>query len=173
MRTGAFIVFLLLLFPVQATVVSSLSPWGIRPDLCLITAFLVGLRAGRARGVIVGMALGLIQDVFSASPLWLNLLTKAGAGFLAGTVAKNLSRMQSPLAFFPIAALSFVWGIVFLLSSRTGTDAMIYSAYTLLLPQAILDGFVAIGVHWIVARWMVPAPAREGWASVPQGGLCR
>ncbi len=173
MRVGVFIVFLLLLFPFQATFVYSLSPWEIRPDLCLITAFLVGLWAGRVRGVIVGVALGLVQDVFSASPLWLNLLTKAGAGFLAGTVAKNLSNMESPLAFFPIAALSFVWGMVFLLSSRSGTDAMLYSAYTLLLPQAVLDGLVGIGVHWIVARWIVPAPAHEGWARVSQGSVWR
>ena len=127
MKIGAFIVCLLFLFPFQATLLYSLSPWGIRPDLCLITACLVGVWAGRARGAVVGVVLGFIQDLFSVSALWLNLLTKAGSGFLTGTFTKNLSNMDSPLVFFPVAALSFVWGIVLWLSSRTGTGEMLYS----------------------------------------------
>ncbi len=161
MKIGAFIVFLVFLVSFHATFVYSFSPWGIRPDLCLVTACLVGLRAGRVQGLFVGVALGFVQDVFSASSLWLNLLTKAVGGFLAGTVAKNLSNMESALAFFPVAALSFMGGVVFLLESRTGTGAMLYSAVTLLLPQAILDGLVAIGINWIIARWVVRMSARE------------
>ncbi len=173
MKLVVFIVFLLLLFPFQATLLYSVSPWGIRPDLCLITACLVGLRAGWVRGMIVGAFLGFVQDLFSASSLWLNLLTKAGAGFLAGNVTKHFSNMDSPLAFFPIAALSFVWGIIFLLSSRAGTGEMLYSAVTLLLPQVMLDGLVAIGINWMIARWMVKAPVREGWAGGFHGGASR
>ena len=168
-----FIVFLLFLFPVQATLLYSVSPWGIRPDLCLLTACLVGLWAGRVPGVIVGVVLGFIQSLFSASSLWLNLLTKAGAGFLAGNVTKHFSNMESPLVFFPVAALSLVWGIVFWLSSRVGTGEVFYSAITLLLPQAILDGLVAIGINWMIARWVVKAPVREGWVGGFHGGASR
>ncbi len=167
-----FIVFLLFLAPVQATLLSSWSPWGIRPDLCLIAACLVGLWAGRGRGALAGAALGFVQDLFSASPLWLHLLTKAGAGFLAGSLAKNVSNMGSPLVFFPIAALSVVWGIVFLLSSRSGTEGMLYSVATLLLPQAGLDGLVAIGVNWIIARRVVNASVRGAWARGARGIVC-
>ncbi len=173
MKTVVFIVFMLFLVPFQATFAYSLSPWGIRPDFYLIAACLVGLWGGWVRGVIVGVFLGVIHDLFSASPLWLNLLTKAGAGFLAGNLKKNLSNMESPLAFFPIAALSFVWGIVFLLSSRAGIGEMLYSAVTLLFPQAIVDGLAAIGINWIIARWMVKTQGREAWARDFQGGVYR
>ena len=173
MKIGVFIVFLLLLFPFQATVLYSLSPWGIRPDLCLVTACLTGLWAGRVRGTLAGMVLGLIQDVFSASSLWLNLLMKAGAGFLLGNLARHLPNLQSPLVFVPVAALSFVWGIVFLLLSRTGTGEMLFSVVTLLLPQAVLDGLVAIGINWVIARWWVAVPKRETWTGRLSGGVSR
>ncbi len=175
MNVGVFLVFLsglLFLLPVQSTLLYSLSPWGLRPDLCLIVTCLTGLWGGPVRGVVVGVVLGVGQDIFSAGSLWLNLLTKAGTGFLAGHFAKNFSNMESPLVFFPIAALSFVWGVVFWLSSRTGTGAMLHGAVTLLLPQAALDGLVAVGFNWVIARWMAAGPAREDWAGrFPGGGV--
>ncbi len=159
MKISAYTVCVLFLFPLQATLLSSLSPLGLRPDLCLVTACLVGFWTGRVQGLIVGFCLGFVQDLFSASMLWLNTFTKAGVGVLAGVFAQNLSNRASYAAFLPIMACSLLAAIVFLLSSRMGMGLgeVLYGFSAILLPQAILDGLVAIVANCVIVRWMVEA----------------
>ncbi len=157
MKISAYTVFILFLFPFQATLLYSLSPLGIRPDLCLVTACLAGFLTGRVQGFIVGFCLGFLQDFFSAGTLWLNTFTKAGVGFLAGVFAQNVSNRASCAAFLPIMACSLLSAVVFLLSSRLGMglEEVLYGFSFTLLPQAVLDGLVAVMANWVIVRWMV------------------
>ena len=77
MKTLLFISLIFLLVPLQTTVLSSISPFGIRPDLCLVAACLMGFLTGQVHGFVLGFFLGFVQDLFSASDLWLNTITKA------------------------------------------------------------------------------------------------
>ena len=170
MKISAYTVFILFLFSFQATLLYSLSPLGIQPDLCLVIACLVGFRTGQVPGVLVGFGLGFIQDLFSAGPFGLNTFTKAGVGFLAGVFAKNLANRASYAAFVPVMACSVLSAIVFLLWSRMGMGLgeMFYGFFSILLPQAILDGLVAIVANWVIVRWVVEAPSASGtsWDSL-------
>ena len=161
MKIGAYTVFVLLLFSIQATLLYSLSPLGIQPDLCLVIACLVGFRMGSVPGVLVGFCLGVIQDLFSAGPFGLNTFTKAGAGFLAGVFAENLANRASYAAFVPVMACSVLSAIVFLLWSRVGTGLgeMVHGFFSILLPQAMLDGLLAVVANWVIVRWLVEAPS--------------
>lgn len=161
MKIGAYTVFVLLLFSIQATLLYSLSPLGIQPDLCLVIACLVGFRMGSVPGVLVGFCLGVIQDLFSAGPFGLNTFTKAGAGFLAGVFAENLANRASYAAFVPVMACSVLSAIVFLLWSRVGTGLgeMFHGFFSILLPQAMLDGLLAVVANWVIVRWLVEAPS--------------
>lgn len=82
MKTGLFVGFILLLVPLQTTVLGSISPFGIRPDLCLIAACLIGFLTGQVQGLIMGFFLGFVQDLFSASDLWLNTSPNLAWDFL-------------------------------------------------------------------------------------------
>ncbi len=161
MKVGLFVGLVLLLVPLQATVLGSVSPFGIRPDLCLIAACLTGLLSGQVHGLLLGFCLGFTQDLFSASDLWLNTITKSGVGFLAGLIAKNLANIASHSAFLLMAIFSIFSGVVFLVSSRVGMDALdlLQGFPSILLPQALFDGLVAVVVHWVVTRW-TPDPIR-------------
>ena len=161
MKTLAFILFMLLLVPVQVTFLPSLSFFGIRPDLGLVAAGLVGLFAGRVRGGVLGFFLGFVQDFFFAGTLWLNTLTKAAVGYLSGVVAKNVSTTAWYAAFFLMLVFSFASGTVFLLVARQGMDmgAVFHGISAVLFPQAVLDGLVALVAHWIVSRRMGHAPS--------------
>lgn len=163
MKRLAFILFILLLVPVQVTLLPSLSLFGIRPDLCLIAACLVGLFAGRVQGGVVGFFLGFVQDFFFAGTPWLNMLTKAAVGYLSGVVAKNVSMTAWYSAFFLMLVFSLASGTVFLLVARQGVDmgAVFHGISAVLFPQAALDGLVALVAHWILSRWMGHAPS--GW----------
>ena len=124
MKTGLFVGFVLLLVPLQTTVLGSVSPFGIRPDLCLIAACLIGFLTGQVQGLIMGFFLGFVQDLFSASDLWLNTITKSGMGFFAGLIARNLAKAASHSAFLVVAFFSVLSGVVFLVSSRDCMDSL-------------------------------------------------
>ncbi len=155
MKTGLFVGFILLLVPLQTTVLGSISPFGIRPDLCLIAACLIGFLTGQVQGLIMGFFLGFVQDLFSASDLWLNTITKSGVGFFAGLIARNLANAASHSAFFVVAVFSVFSGVVFMVSSRVGMDIgdVLLGFPSILLPQALFDGLVAIAVYWVATRW--------------------
>ena len=158
MKRLAFILLMLLLVPVQVTLLPSLSLFGIRPDLCLVAACLAGLFAGRVHGGVLGFFLGFVQDFFFAGTPWLNMFTKAAVGYLSGVVAKNVSTTAWYSAFFLMLAFSFASGTVLLLVARQGMDreAVFHGISAVLFPQAVLDGLVALVAHWILSRWMGP-----------------
>ena len=161
MKISVYAIFILFLISFQATLLHSLNPFGIQPDLCLVIACLVGFRTGQIPGAIVGFCLGFIQDVFFAGMFGLNMFTKAGAGFLAGVFARNLANRAPHAAFVPIVACSVLSSTVFLLSSRMGMGLgeMLHAFSFVLLPQAILDGLAAIVANWVIVQWLVEAPS--------------
>ena len=156
MKTVIFISLIFLLVPLQTTVLDSISPFGIRPDLCLVAAFLVGFLTGQVHGFVLGFFLGFAQDLFSAGDLWLNTMTKTGIGFFSGLIAKNLANTASYSAFAIVTLFSLLSGVVFLVSSRVGMDIpeILHRFLTILLPQALFDGLVAVGIYWAITRWM-------------------
>ena len=161
MKISAYTLLTLSLFSFQATVLSSFDPFGIQPDFCLVIACLIGFRTGPVSGLLVGFGLGFLQDLFFAGPFGLHTVTKAGVGFLAGVFARNLSNRAPHAAFVPVLACSIFSSMVFLLSSRMGMGLgeMLYGFSFILLPQAVLDGLVAIVANWVFVRWLVEAPS--------------
>lgn len=161
MKISAYTLVILFLFSFQVTVLSSLNLLGIQPDFCLVIACLIGFRTGQLPGLIVGFCLGFIQDLFFAGPFGLHSFTKAVVGFLAGVFARNLDNRATHGVFLPIMACSVLSAMVFLLSSRVGMGLgeMLEGFSFILLPQAVLDGLVAIVANWVFVRWLVEAPS--------------
>ena len=150
-----FIGMLLLLIPFQATFLDSMSLFGMRPDLCLITACLIGFWVGHTQGFALGFFLGFAQDLFSPGELWLNALTKAGVGYLSGLSAKHLANINPRSAFIQIMIFSLLSGVIFSLSSRVDMDIneVLKSFPRVILPQAVFDGIIGLGANWVIARW--------------------
>lgn len=154
MKIGLFFSLILLLVPLQTTVLESVSPFGIRPDLCLIAACLIGFLTGQVQGFLMGFFLGFVQDLFSASDLWLNTLTKSGVGFFSGLIVTNLANAASHSMFLVMTVFSIFSGVVFLVSSRVGMDLgdVMLGFPSILLPQALFDGLVAMCIYWVISR---------------------
>lgn len=141
------------LVPIQSTVLSHVSVGGIRPDLCLVAASLVGFFIGVREGLLLGLAMGFVQDLFSAGELWLNLMTKGSAGFLAGMAGRYVANATTFTALAGILGLSLVSGTVFLLTVGPGglRDAS-FAVRAVLLPQAMWDATLGAGLYWLLAR---------------------
>lgn len=154
MKQALYAGLLLGLVPIQTTVLQYVSIGGVRPDLCLIAACLTGFFAGERDGMMLGFALGFIQDLFSAGELWLNLVTKGLIGFLAGLVGRLLANATPVAMLATLLGLSVVSGTVFLMAVRVGEGLAdhFYVTRSILLPQALLDAVVGTGAYWLIAR---------------------
>ena len=108
----------------------------------------------------MGFFVGFVQDFFFAGTPWLNTLTKTAVGYLSGVVAENVSTTRWYSALCTMLVLSCASGVVLLLTARQGMDmgAVLHGISAVLVPQAVLDGVVALLPHRILARWMGHAP---------------
>ena len=163
MRVALYLGFFLLLVPVQVTVLDHISPWGIRPDLCLVATCLMGFLGGKRKGCGIGIGLGYIQDLFSGGTGIVNLLTKGLVGLFSGVVAKTLSNTTAEAIFLPTFFLSCVSGIISMLSARPHTDwvVLLYELRTILLPQSLFDALLAFGVYWMIGKLRIVSPLAE------------
>jgi len=154
MKTAGYVAILFFLIPFQTTIMGSLSPMGLYPDLCLITVCLVGYWAGRTEGLIMGFILGFSQDLLSAGNGWLNTVTKPGVGFLSAILARNMANSAVHSIFLPMLLFSIFSGVIFFVSSRTGVSfvEILYGFRAVLLPQALIDSLLAVGCNWIITR---------------------
>lgn len=167
MKYVLYILLVLTVVPIQTTLLDAVSVLGVRPDLSLVATVLVGLTLGRFEGLVIGLALGLVQDLFTAGVLGLNLVTKGLSGLLAGVAGRYVASTSATTALIVMFSLSSISGLVFLLSGRGGEHAMetLYAAWAVLLPQAVYDAGVA-GVLYVLLgdRLRSLETADEGYA---------
>lgn len=139
------------LIPVQSTVLDHLSLAGVRPDLCLIAASLIGFFGGVADGVLMGALLGFEQDLFSAGEAWVGFITKAGSGLAGGLVGRYVSRVTPAMVAPMILGLSVCSGLVFIVAAPGGPGAMT-AVRSVVAPQALLDCAIGVAAYWVLAE---------------------
>jgi rod shape-determining protein MreD len=137
-----YIPVLLLIVPLQTTAAHFLSFHGIKPDLGLIAVCLIGFRAGEIDGLGMGIATGLLLDLFSGGPIPANLLTKPIAGWVAGRVGKTVHHLNLFSSMAILAGISLVCGflIYFLLQLFSVGMETMQAFRWIILPQAVYDG---------------------------------
>jgi hypothetical protein len=144
----------LLLIPLQTTLLPHVTVWEVKPDVGLVAACFVGLFAGELRGVIVGLAIGVALNLFSAGELWVSLVTKAGAGFCAGMMGRHLTHMSPTLMGIGVFAVSCLSGLVDLFTLTSLSESW-WHMWSIILPQACYDAFVAAGLYWVFSEWFI------------------
>lgn len=149
-----YLILVLLLVPLQTTLLSHLSIWNIKPDLGLVAAALVGLFAGELEGLLVGLAIGWILNLFSAGELWLSLLTNGGVGILAGFLGRQLSQVTSLSMGVGLLLVSLASGLLAAMSFQNLDMSQIWwMIESIVLPQACFDGAVGAGLFWVLSQW--------------------
>jgi rod shape-determining protein MreD len=144
----------LLLIPVQTTLLPHATVWEIKPDAGLVAACFVGLLAGELRGVVVGLVIGWALNLFSAGELWVSLVTKGGAGFCAGMMGRHLTHVSPTLMGIGVFTVSCLSGLVHLFTLTSLSESWGYVS-SVILPQACYDALVAAGLYWIFSEWFV------------------
>ena len=153
---AALIVFLV---PCQAILFNHLVVFGVHPDLVLIAVCLIGLQAGELDAMLVGLALGFTQDVFSGGLHWENLWLKPLVGLMAGLANRNVINLTPLISLALFLALSIFSGsVMYLVKSlhRPGGDFWA-AAEGIILPQACFDAILGVILlkllqHWVQSR---------------------
>jgi hypothetical protein len=148
-----YFVLVLLLVPMQTTLLPHLSVWNIKPDLGLVAAALIGLFAGELEGLLVGLTIGWVLNLFSAGELWLSLLTNGGVGLLAGFLGRQVSQVTPFSLGGMLLLVSLVSGLLAAINFK-GLDIsqMWWMVESVVVPQACFDGAVGAGFYWLLSR---------------------
>ena len=106
MKPRVYLIVLLLLLPLQASLFSPLTLGGITPDLGLAILYCIGLMTGPVEAALAGVAIGLLQDMGSASLIGFSGLTRGIVGLFAGLLGRRVLDIQSPSNVIFLACFS-------------------------------------------------------------------
>ncbi len=143
-----------------ATIIAqaTFSPWlsinNVHPDLCLLLACLAGFLSHEYKGLLIGLTVGLLQDLLTPGGIGLNMLLKGLAGYLAGMTTHAVSTVTSGAVAIVTLVLSLGAGLVSLLVSYPtlgGTEAF-HLVAEILVPQTLYHSLMAAGLFWLAYK---------------------
>jgi rod shape-determining protein MreD len=142
MKPVVYFTILLLIIPVQAALLEPLSLGGVKPDLALALLYIIGLLTGPREAALAGMAIGLVQDIGSASFIGFSGLTRGLIGLSAGLLGRRVLDITSPSNSIFLAVFSLLEGIVtaILLQMFYGSVPFFSLMAGRLMPQALYTG---------------------------------
>jgi uncharacterized membrane protein len=148
-----YAVLALVVVPLQTTLLHYVSIFGVRPDLGLVAACLVGFLGGELDGLVLGLILGCSQDLLSAGDLWVNVVTKGGAGFLAGLAGRHMAHITPTVLLVGLAVISCLSSAVFMYSMPPFTWEEMWTALrSTVLIQAGFDAAIGAAIYLLFRR---------------------
>jgi rod shape-determining protein MreD len=154
MKPLAYFTILLLIIPVQASLLSPLSIGGIKPDLALALLYIIGLLTGPVEAALAGIAIGLVQDFGSASFIGFSGLTRGLIGFSTGLLGRRVLDLTSRSNSIFLTAFSLLEGIfiAFFLQMFYGSVPFVSLMAGRVLPQALYTGVLGAVLLRFVAK---------------------
>jgi rod shape-determining protein MreD len=136
----------------QATMGTILTAKGIYPDLCFILACVMGFHSGEYKGLMIGLTVGLFQDLFTPNGIGLNMILKGLAGGLAGVTTHTFSTITSPAVLLITFALSLGCGLASLIVAYPVINAsiLLHALSSGLLPQGLYNSLLTLGMFWLM-----------------------
>jgi rod shape-determining protein MreD len=142
MKPRVYFIILLLIVPVQASLLNLVSLAGIKPDLALALLYVIGLLTSPVEAALAGIGIGLVQDVSSASLIGLNAFTRGLIGLCAGLLGKRVLDISSSSNLIFLIAFSLAEGLFIMLFIEAfyGSVPVVNVFFTSMLPQAVYTG---------------------------------
>lgn len=151
-KHGLYAGLILGLVPLQVTALNYVSVAGIRPDLTLIATFLVGFLGNEMEGLVMGILLGCVQDLFSAGSLWVNVIMKGMIGILAALLGRHLANATPVSVCALIFVLSMLSGSI--IAMWIGVDenvtGIVHAIQSIAAPQAVFDAVLGGAMYWLM-----------------------
>jgi rod shape-determining protein MreD len=144
MKLRVYLILFLLIIPVQASLFGPISLFDIRPDLPLALLYIIGLLAGPTEGALVGIGVGLVQDISSAGLLGLDGVTRGLFGLCAGLLGQRVLDIASPANIIFLSAFCLLEGVAvsIFIQAIYGSGPFLGMLFTRILPQAVYTGLL-------------------------------
>ncbi len=153
MKPRVYLIIFLLFIPFQASLLNPLSLGGIKPDLALAVLYIIGLLTSPVESTLAGMAMGLLQDIGSASLIGFTGLTRGFVGLAAGLLGSKVLDISSPTIVLFLAFFSLAEGILISLFLQVTYGAIpFFSILGHLLPQALYTGILGFVLLRLVGK---------------------
>ena len=139
MKPYVYFIILMLVIPLQASLLNPVSIAGIKPDLALALIFIIGLLTGPIEAAMAGIGIGLLQDIGSASLFGFSGLTRGVVGLAAGVLGSRILDISNPLIVLFLTVFSLGEGLLisFFLQTTYGDVPFFSTIAGRLVPQAI------------------------------------
>lgn len=139
-------------FILQTTLFPLFSIRGILPNTALIIVTSYALLRGSREGALVGVASGLLQDIFFCTSIGFYSGLFLLFGFLIGRSQRNFYRENYllPILFCTVSAslfeiILYITGYVF-----RGEGNLLYFFFRILLPEAVYTAIITIPIYRIL-----------------------
>jgi len=144
MKPRVYLIVFLLLIPLQASMFAPLSLGGVTPDLGLAVLYCIGLLTGPVESALAGVAIGLTQDLGSASLIGFSGLTRGIVGLGAGFLGRRVLDIQSPSNIFLLAAFCLAESVLsaLFLEITYGTVPLVGLFFGRMVPRAVTTALV-------------------------------
>ncbi len=169
MKLVWYLLILVLFVPVQSILMASISLNGVQPDLGLILLFFIGLVYGEIDGVLLGLIIGFLMDLFSGGPLGPNLVSKTLLGWVSGMAGKTLLHVNAFFTLGSVFCLSLLNGLLsfFFVMLITGGWGFWASVRWVILPEALYDALLATVLFLVASRPIEAARLKSQEFSLP------
>lgn len=147
------IALFLFLIPVQTLLLEKIEIGGVKPDLALVLVYCFSWANGEVHGLLWGMALGGLIDLFSIGLLGVNFLLKVAIGFTIGMLGRsflNLSLFWNALIFFLISILHDLIGTLVVEGTRGGGG--LWMIHYDIIGRALYNSLFAIGLLFLFSK---------------------
>ena len=144
MKPRVYLIVLLLLLPLQASLFGPLSLGGVTPDLGLAVLYGIGLMTGPVEAALAGIAIGLLQDLGSASLIGFSGLTRGIMGLAVGFLGRRVLDIQSPsnIVFLLVFCLAEALFSALFLELTYGSMPLVGLFFGRMVPRAITTALV-------------------------------
>ncbi len=147
------IALFLFLIPVQTLLLEKIQVAGIKPDLALVLVYCLSWANGEVHGLLWGVALGGLIDLFSVGLLGVNFILKTTIGFTIGMLGRsflNLSLLWNVLIFFFISLLHDFIGSLLVEGMREGGLFLLLQQE--MIGRALYNSLFAMGLLFLFSK---------------------
>lgn len=124
----------------ESTIFNEIMIAGVKPDLILIIVILYAIFYGPREGAVVGLFLGLLEDLFLAKYVGINALTKFFIGLIIGSLEKRIYKENFLVPTIALLFGSLIHGLLFIfISNIVGYPLGINSIIYMVIPVAIYN----------------------------------
>ena len=161
MKALLYAILIASLVPIQSVLLPHVSVWGVKPDIGLVAVCLVGLFGGELEGLLVGLALGWVMNLFSAEDLIASMVTKGGVGYVAGLAGRQVANLSPVVLAMGLLVTSCLAGLLTFFSLKLNEEQDLWWAIrAVVFPQAFFDAMVGGALYWMawsrlnIERWV-------------------